>query len=113
MGQITTDEVIAYLGMPAPEPGSPDAMHLSASVAGVNEMVPRTVPRVRRSPAADPWPKDVQLAAVMQGGRLFQRRASPSGVTSYSDTGATFIPRFDPDIERLFGIGKWAPPAAT
>lgn len=116
---VTEAEVLAHMGIQEPLPG-PDAEHLVVVVKAVNEMVPRTVPRIRAQPVPsrysweEPveivWPADVQQGAVMQAARLFSRRNSPTGVAAYTDSGPAYVARWDPDIERLLGIGSWHPP---
>jgi hypothetical protein len=110
---ITSADVVSYLGIPTPENGSSDEYVLDLVVSGTNALVPATVPRVRELAAGADWPADVIEGAVMQAARLFTRRRSPGSVSSYSDTtgAATFVARWDPDIERLMHTGMWAPPA--
>lgn len=97
------------MGIPDPDPGSPDDAHLARVVAAINAMVPRMVPRVRTAAPADPWPGDVQEGAVMLGARLFARRNSATGVAAYLETGPAYVSKYDSDISRLFGIESWAP----
>lgn len=112
MGSVTRGELISHMGIPDPDPGTPDDEHLARVVAAINATVPRTVPRVRTAAPADPWPGDVQEGAVMLGARLFARRNSATGVAAYTETGPAYVARYDPDLERLFGVGSWAPPQA-
>jgi hypothetical protein len=113
MGAVTAAEVCTHMGMDEATLTAQDDAHLAAVVGAVNAMVPDTVPRVRlmEDPAAA-WEADIQQAAVMQAARLFARRNSPTGVAAYSETGATFVSRWDPDVERLLRIGSWTPPQA-
>jgi hypothetical protein len=53
---------------------------------------------------------DLELGAVRLAGRWFTRRRSPDGLIVSSEFGSTRIPSFDPDIERLLRIGRYAPP---
>lgn len=111
---ITEAQVIAHMGLdPVPEPGTPDAEHLTLVVAATNVMVPGTVPRVRELAPAAVWPDDVQAAAVMMAARLYARRNSPTGIAGYTDAGPAFVARWDPDLERLLWIGSWARPQAV
>lgn len=113
MGEVTASQVCTHMGVDLLTLAQADAEHLDAVVAAVNAMVPRTVPTVRAmTDPGDPWADDVQQAAVMQGARLFARRNSPTGVVGYTDAGPAYVARWDPDLERLLGIGSWAPPQA-
>lgn len=110
MGAIQATQVAQYLGVPLPT--DPDDLFVLEQVTdAVNLMVPETVPRVRDMDPAAEWPADVTTAALMQAARLFTRRRSPTGIQTYTETGAVYTPRWDPDIEKLLHIGKWAPPA--
>lgn len=53
---------------------------------------------------------DIIEAAILYTARLYSRKGSPAGVVSFGDVGAT-LPRLDPDIERLLGVGRYAKPA--
>lgn len=57
------------------------------------------------------WPPGVKLGAIMLSARLDRRRNSPNGVENFSDLGATYVARFDSDLERQLRIGKWTAPA--
>ena len=112
---ITEEEVAGYLGLAVPEdPADADRIALHWATAAVNTLVPDTVPRVRPT-ATDPdppWPDDVHAGALLMASRLFTRRRSPTGIATYDETGPAYVPRWDPDLERLLRIGKWAPPRA-
>ena len=53
---------------------------------------------------------DLELGTVRLAGRWFTRRRSPDALVAMGDLGSTRIPSFDPDIERLLGIGKYRGP---
>lgn len=53
---------------------------------------------------------DVYQAAVLLTGRIYARRTSPTGLASYGEFGPAAVLRFDPDIERLLGLGRYARP---
>lgn len=112
--EITSEQVLQYLKLDPAGLEPDDTFLMSTVVAGVNALVPNTVPRVRELVAAgQQWPPDVIEGALMQAARLWQRRRTPGSIGSYADTTGTaqFIARWDPDIERLLQHGKWAPPA--
>lgn len=113
MAHVTPQMIALYLNITLPlDPQDPDAVLLGQIALQMDDLVQRTVPDVRAM--ADPeaaWPPSVQHAAIMQGGRLFTRRRSPTGVATYTEMGGpVYTPRWDPDIEKMMSIGKWAPP---
>ncbi|MYR93394.1 MULTISPECIES: hypothetical protein [unclassified Streptomyces] len=110
---ITAAEVADYIGIEPPEAGSYDAFALEHVTAAVNVLVPGTVPRVRALAEGEPWPPDVITGALMLGQRLFARRRSPTGVATYTETGPAYVARWDPDLERLLRVGRWAPPGGA
>lgn len=56
------------------------------------------------------WSAETHLAALMLAGRLYRRRNSPSGVEAFTDQGATFVARYDPDIARALRLDAYTPP---
>lgn len=95
MDAITHADVTAYYGDPATEevPGVIDA---------VNGMVTQW--------HGAEWPAGVKLGAVMLAARLYRRRNSPAGVESFSDMGASYVSRYDSDLDRQLRINAWTPP---
>lgn len=74
---------------------------LAPTVAAVNALVPR----MATSPA------DAQaLGATMLAARLWRRRNSPEGVATFTQDGAVYVQRNDPDVALLLGISAYAPP---
>lgn len=58
-----------------------------------------------------PAPSDsVVMAGVLASARLYARRSSPAGLASYGEFGAAEVLRLDPDVSRLLGVGRYAPP---
>lgn len=53
---------------------------------------------------------DVTAGAMLLTARLYARRSSPVGVVSYAEFGPSSVPRLDPDVERLLGLGRHARP---
>ncbi|MGL5909489.1 MAG: hypothetical protein ACRCZP_05775, partial [Phycicoccus sp.] len=53
---------------------------------------------------------DVALGTVRLAGRWHVRRRSPDGLVAASELGSTRVPSFDPDIERLLGLGRYRSP---
>jgi hypothetical protein len=56
-----------------------------------------------------PGPR-IALGTVRLAVRLHTRRRSPDGLIDLGEFGQTRVPSFDPDIDRLLGIGRWAGP---
>jgi hypothetical protein len=50
---------------------------------------------------------DLNLGTVRLAGRWYTRRKSPDALVAMGDLGSARIPSFDPDIERLLGIGRF------
>lgn len=98
--EISMDSVAEYLKIPY---GQYDYTPMETIVDAVNAMVTEW--------HGDTWPPGVKLGATMLAARLYRRRNSPSGVENFSDMGATYISRFDSDLERQLRIGKWTQPA--
>lgn len=112
--EITVQEVCDVIGIPVPDDGTPDAVWLAHSVGAVNALAADCVPRLRSGAElgnADDWPADIRTGLIMWGQRQFARRNSPTGITGYTETGATYVARWDPDLERLLRIGAWTKPA--
>ena len=55
-------------------------------------------------------PDDLILGTVRLAARWHQRRKSPDGLYAMDDFGTSRVPSFDPDIERLLGIGRFRGP---
>lgn len=56
------------------------------------------------------WPDHIILGAMMLSTRLWRRKDSPSGVETFSDQGAVYVSRNDPDVAQLLSIGNYSPP---
>lgn len=56
------------------------------------------------------WPPYVILGATMLATRLWRRKDSPSGVETFTDQGAVYVSRNDPDVAQLLRIGTYTPP---
>lgn len=56
------------------------------------------------------WPPYVTLGALMLTTRLWRRKDSPSGVEAFTDAGAVYVSRTDPDVAQLLRIGSFTPP---
>src|SRR5882757_9229285 len=107
---ISSAEVWAEMGVPAPVDGTADADNMASVVAAINAQNPALCPAVRESDDPTLWDDAVTRGAIMLGARLFARRNSPTGVAAFSDAGPAYVARWDPDVERLLRIGMYAPP---
>lgn len=56
------------------------------------------------------WPPYVSLGATMLTTRLWRRKDSPSGVETFTDQGAVYVSRNDPDVAQLLKLGNYSPP---
>jgi hypothetical protein len=92
-GQITANDVFAWMGTPAPSDAALDSM------AGVVDAVYSNLAKTHTAP--DPADADYTLAVTMQCARLWKRKSSPEGVIANSEFGAIRVTRFDSDIERM------------
>jgi hypothetical protein len=54
----------------------------------------------------DPTP-DLKLGTMRLAARWFARRTSPEALVEMGDLAPGRIPSFDPDIDRLLGIGRY------
>lgn len=53
-------------------------------------------------------PVRIVLGTIRLAGRWHTRRRSPDGLVAMAELGAARVPSFDPDIERMLGIGRYA-----
>lgn len=112
-GPTTRDAVKLGLSTGAqPYPDTYDA-RIDVVVAAVNAMV-RTWPvasdALTYGPTPPDWPPYVVQGATMLSSRLWRRKDSPSGVEAFTDAGALYVSRNDPDVAQLLRIGAWSPP---
>lgn len=88
--------------------------------AALQRMLDATVSFVERvrsefNYAADPLSEapaptaDLALGTLRLAGRWHTRRRSPDALVSLGELGSARVPSFDPDIERLLGIGRFTP----
>lgn len=81
--------------------GGPDD-HLKIIVDAVNGMINEW--------HGEKWPAGVELGAIMLAARLHRRRNSAAGVETFSDMGASYVSRYDADLDRQLRINAWTPP---
>jgi len=53
---------------------------------------------------------EVYQGAVMYAARELRRRNSPTGSEAWADGGASFVSKYDSDIERALRTGTWTRP---
>jgi hypothetical protein len=53
---------------------------------------------------------DLILGTIRLAGRWHTRRRSPDGLVNMAELGASRVPSFDPDIEKLLGVGRYRAP---
>lgn len=53
--------------------------------------------------------KDLVLGTLRLASRWHTRRRSPDALVEMGELGTSRVPSFDPDIDRLLGIGKYRP----
>lgn len=56
------------------------------------------------------WPGYITLGGTMLCTRLWRRKDSPSGVETFTDQGAVYVSRNDPDVAQLLQLGAYTPP---
>lgn len=93
---ITTAQVATHLKLSGPDE------HLEIIVDAVNGMVAEW--------HGDKWPAGVDLGAIMLAARLHRRRNSAAGVETFSDMGASYVSRYDADLDRQLRINGWTTP---
>ena len=100
--------VSAFLGLSPARPVDDAAM--AAAVAAANDAV-----YTWRQDLGDPvedgttWPARADQAATMQAARLYGRRGSVQGVAAFQDTGVSFMPQLDPDLQTMLELGPYQP----
>lgn len=67
-------------------------------------------PATETTPARFAATPSVVQAGVLSAARLYARIGSPAGLAAYAEIGAAEILRIDPDVTRLLGVGRYAPP---
>lgn len=99
----TVEAAAGWLAVPEGPGGVAERAHIAVVVPAVNAFVRRI------GHTGDDLPADVVQGAVMLAGRITRRRNSPAGVENFGDLGATYVARYDPDIEALLGLGRHRP----
>ncbi|AKJ72256.1 hypothetical protein [Gordonia malaquae] len=102
-GPATVTAVAGWLGVPEGATGNAERAHISAVVPAVNAFIGTFRDLSTEQPA------HIVQGAVMLAGRITRRRNSPGGVETFGDMGATYVARYDPDINMMLGLGPYRP----
>lgn len=105
---LRQDALLGELGLAVDEDGSVNRARLAA-VAQVEQARPDLLLTVGDVVTFEPT-HDVLLAGFLLAKRLHARKNSPTGLASYGEFGPAAVLRFDPDVERLLGIGRYGKP---
>lgn len=84
------------------------AMQLDAAVSFVQKVRPQF--NYGADPLSDlPEPTaDLVLGTVRLAGRWYTRKRSPDALVAMGELGSARVPSFDPDIEKMLRIGRFA-----
>ena len=93
---ITPEQVSTHLKLTGPDE------HVKVIVNSVNAMVTEW--------HGAKWPGGVELGAIMLAARLHRRRNSAAGVETFSEMGASYVSRYDVDLDRQLRINAYTPP---
>lgn len=108
----TFDELLLELGPAYDTPDQADEQRLRtvlhAAVAFVEHVHQKSYDFQGDLLSDKPPPPDtVELGTLRLAIRWHTRRRSPEALLTMGELGSTKVPSFDPDIERLLGIGKY------
>lgn len=94
-----TEKVRSWLSITAT--AGPDVDALSVIAPAVIAFVNRT--RAPRAPDGT-WAPETLAGAIMLAARLVRRRNSPAGIEGFTETGAAYVRRNDPDVAVLLRL---------
>lgn len=122
-------DVNELAGLPTGGPASLPAVKVQLGIAADDErdharlepIVDSVNALVRRWPVSeaavdlegDPdraWPGNIVHGAVMLSARLWRRKDTPGGVEAFTQLGAAYVMRSDPDVAMLLKLGSWQAP---
>lgn len=96
------DAVAGWLAVPD-DPNHPERVHIATVVPAVNAFIAS----FHQPDSEGAWSANLTQGAVMLAARVVRRRNSPAGVESFTELGPTYVSRYDPDLDRLLGLGGW------
>lgn len=106
---VEYEELKDDLGIPAED--TRDDERLKRVLGAAVEFVERVRPEFNyvNDPLTDAPPPsaDLELGTLRLAGRWHTRRRSPDGLLQMAELGAARVPSFDPDIDRLLGLGRY------
>lgn len=111
-GPTTLDAVNVELGYVTGANPARDT-RVTSRVQAVNAMVrdlPVASDALTYGTPAPAWPPYITLGSTMLAMRLWRRKDSPSGVEAFTDQGAVYVSRNDPDVAQLLRIGTYTRP---
>ena len=100
----TVDAVAGWLGIPESAAGTVERAHIATAVKAVNAQIREW------HPTPEVLPESIVHGAVMLAARVTRRRNSPAGVEVMGDMGATYVARYDVDLDRFLQIGAYRRP---
>lgn len=112
---LAPESVANWLHQAWAPPGGPedvDRKLLIECAAAAEPYAQRCRPEWKTASGAYIPDAETYHGAVMYAAREYRRRNSPAGIEVYGE-GASFVSRFDPDIDRCLRTGAWAPPATA
>lgn len=100
----TVTAVAGWLGVP--DDDTEERRHIAVVVPAVNALIGS----FHAAPAdGGEWPQHIVQGATMLAARIVRRRNSPAGVEAFTDLGPQYVSRYDPDLDRMLGLGGWRP----
>lgn len=112
---ITAAQVAEWLKLPSgSDTNDQDLIRATAATNGYVAGLP-IVANLPIDPESDPpvqiaWTDDIVQGGIMTAARLYRRRNSPNGVEAITESGATYVARFDSDISRLLQLESFQKP---
>lgn len=113
-GPASLPAVKAQLGIAVDD--ERDDARLEPIVDSVNALVrrwPVSEAAVDEADDADPdrpWPSHIVHGSTMLCARLWRRKDTPGGVEAFTQLGAAYVMRSDPDVAMLLKLGSWQAP---
>lgn len=103
IGPATVAAVAGWLAVPE---GHSERDHIASAVAAVNSWLSTFH---TADPVTGEYTPHVVQGAVQLAARITRRRNSPAGVEAFGELGATYVSRYDPDLDRLLALGAYRP----
>lgn len=100
-------DVKAWLRLHEEDTSDDDLIQRMAAMA--EPYVERCRPEFRKEDGTFVPDVEAYQGGVMYAAREYRRRNSPAGIEMFGEV-ASFVTRFDTDIERALHTGAWAPP---